>query len=475
MLDAGFAPDFPAEILHELPAQTAKGTAAGVRDLQSLLWSSIDNAESRDLDQIEVAESLPNGDIRILLGIADVDALAPKGSPMDLHAARNTTSVYLGVETFPLFPAELSNDLTSLLEDRERLAVVIDLTIDAEGRVGSVRIDRARVRNRAKLDYEEGGAWLENAGPLPGSLPGLAEQLKLQATAAGRLHAERIRAGALEFESIEPRAVVHDGEVIELALRRKNGARTVIENLMVAANSAMATYLESRGWPSIQRVVRTPERWPRIVAIAAERGERLPPRPDSVALAEFLDRSRSADPEGFADLSLAIVKLIGAGEYVVVRSASEPFSHFGLAVQDYTHATAPNRRYPDVITQRLLKAAIAGEPCPYSAEDLEQIALHCNERAKAARKVERQMRKVAAASFLSGRLGEEFEAIVTGASPKGTFVRVKDPPVEGRVVQGEAGMDVGDKVRVRLVATAPERGFIDFVRTSYGNPGSQPA
>jgi len=470
VIDAGFAPQFPAEVASAVARIDSSGEAAigaEQQDLRSLPWSSIDNAESRDLDQIEVAEELPGGGIRVVIGIADVDSLAPKGSALDRHAAQNATSIYTGVATFPLFPPEISNDRTSLLEDRDRLAVIIDLTVGPDGRVDAVRVARGRVRNRAKLNYEEVGAWLEGAAPLPAPvqrLDGLAEQLRLQAAAAERLQAGRVRAGALEFESIEPQPLMRGHGVIGLDVRGKNAARVLIENLMVAANSAIATFLEKRGWPSIQRVVRTPERWSRIVAIAAEHGGRLPETPDSAALAAFLGESRRASPETFADLSLAIVKLIGAGEYVVVRDAREAFGHFGLAVQDYTHATAPNRRYADLITQRLLKAALAGEPCPYSAEELEQIAQRCNDRAAAARKVERQMRKVAAASFLSGRIGECFDAIVTGVSPKGVFVRVKIPPVEGRVIRGEAGMDVGEKVRVRLVATVPERGFIDFAR-----------
>lgn len=467
MVDTGFVPDFPAGASRELDslARETSARAESVHDLRSMLWSSIDNKESQDLDQIEVAEQLANGDIRVLIGIADVDSRVPKGSALDQHAAQNTTSVYTGVTTFPLFPPEISNNLTSLLEDSDRLAVIIDLTIAVDGRVSAVIVNRALVRNRAKLAYEAVGNWLENVGPAPErvrSSPELAEQLRLQATASERLHTERLRGGALEFETVEPQPVMRDGGVVALELREKNKARMLIENLMVAANSAMATYLERRGWPTLERVVRTPERWPRIVAIAAEHGERLPETPDSVALAAFLEKSRRAHPETFVDLSLAIVKLIGAGEYVVVHDANEPFIHFGLAVQDYTHATAPNRRYADLITQRLLKAALAGGPCPYSAEELGQIAGQCNDRARAARKVDRQMRKVAAASLLSDCIGATFEAIVTGASPKGVFVRVKNPPVEGRVVRGEAGMDVGGRVRVRLLATDPQRGYVDF-------------
>jgi VacB/RNase II family 3'-5' exoribonuclease len=470
MLDAGFSPEFPQAVLQELPAirQASDRLRANppAHDLRGLLWSSIDNPTSRDLDQIEFAERLPNGDIRILLGIADVDALVPKDSEADLHAAQNGMSIYLGVVTFPLFPPEISNDTTSLLQDQDRQAVIIDLTLEARGAVSAASVSKATVRNRAKLDYDSAGGWLENKGRAPqlvDNTSGLADQLHLQFEAAKRFHEERIRAGALEFESIEPQPVMAGQNVIGLNLERKNRARDLIENLMVATNSAIATFLESRDFPSIQRVVRTPERWPRIVALAAEQGTQLPTTPDAVALAEFLARRRRDDPEHFADLSLAIVKLIGAAEYVVIAKGKETEGHFGLAVHDYTHATAPNRRYPDLVTQRLLKAAIAGAPSPYSVDELKEIAARCNDRAKAARKIERLMRKIVAATFLSGRIGETFDALVTGVSPKGTYVRVNNPPVEGRVVRGEAGLDVGEKVRVRLVGTIPERGFIDFV------------
>jgi exoribonuclease-2 len=434
-----------------------------------LLWSSIDNPTSCDLDQIEFAELRPNGDIRILLGIADVDALVAKGSAADLHAAQNGMSIYLGVVTFPLFPPEISNDMTSLLQDQDRQAVIVDVTLSARGAVSAASVSRATVRNRAKLNYDSAGAWLEDTGKAPDlvqNTPGLADQLHLQFDAAKQFHEERIRAGALEFESIEPQPVMEGQNVTGLQLERKNRARDLIENLMVATNSAIATFLESHDSPSIQRIVRTPERWPRIAALAAEQGTKLPATPDAVALAEFLARRRRDDPEHFADLSLAIVKLIGAAEYVVIAKGKETEGHFGLAVHDYTHATAPNRRYPDLVTQRLLKAAIAGAPPPYSVDELEAIVVRCNDRAKAARKIERFMRKIVAATFLSGRIGETFGALVTGVSPKGTYVRVNNPPVEGRVVRGEAGLDVGEKVRVRLIGTIPERGFIDFARAN---------
>jgi len=473
MLEAGFSPEFPQAVLQELPAmkQASDRLQANPQDpdFRKLLWSSIDNPTSRDLDQIEFAERLPNGDIRILLGIADVDALVAKGSAADLHAAQNGMSIYLGVVTFPLFPPEISNDMTSLLQDQDRQAVIIDITLDTHGTVSAASVSKGAVRNRAKLDYDSVGPWLEDTGKAPELVektPGLADQLRLQFDAAKQFHEERIRAGALEFESIEPQPIMEGQNVAGLQLERKNRARDLIENLMVATNSAIAIFLESRGFPSIQRVVRTPERWPRIVALAAEHGTQLPATPDAIALAKFLAQRRHDDPEHFADLSLAIVKLIGAAEYVVLAKGKETEGHFGLAVHDYTHATAPNRRYPDLITQRLLKAAVAGAPPPYTVDELETIVTRCNDRAAAARKIERLMRKIVAATFLSGRIGQTFDAIVTGVSPKGVYVRVNNPPVEGRVVRGEAGLDVGEKVRVRLIGTIPERGFIDFARAN---------
>lgn len=343
----------------------------------------------------------------------------------------------------------------------------MEFTIGEDGQVGAAEVSVARVRNRAKMNYEEVGAWLENHGAAPAAVaqnPALDDQLRLQSDAAERFHEERMRSGALEFETIEPQPVMAGDQIMSLAVDRKNRARDLIENLMVATNTAMARFLETRGIASIQRIVRTPERWPRIVELAAQYGTQLPASADAVALAKFLADRRRTDAEHFPDLSLAIVKLIGAAEYVVVRDTNDVQGHFGLAVQDYTHSTAPNRRYPDLIIQRLLKAAIAKAPTPYSVAELEQIALHCNERAAAARKVERMIRKVAAATFLAHRAGETFPGIVTGASPKGVFVRINNPPAEGRVIRGEPGLDVGDKVRVKLLGTVPEKGFIDFAR-----------
>jgi exoribonuclease-2 len=471
MLENGFEPDTPPEVEHELQSLNSKRPLdvedPMVRDMRSVLWSSIDNHDSRDLDQVEFAERLPNGDIRLMIGIADVDAFVPNGSAIDRHALHNTTSIYTGVRIFPMLPEQLSNHISSLLEDVDRLVVVIELVVDAEGEVPSNKVYRALVRNHAKLVYERIGAWLEGHTPVPpevSKVEGLEEQLRLQDEATERLRTLRKRNGALNLQTIEAKTVAVDGRVVDLVASEHNRARDIIESFMVAANTEMAEFLEAEGQPSIRRVVRTPERWPRIAEIARGFGDNLPDEPDSRALAAFLTRRKAADPLHFPDLSLSIVKLMGPGEYVLERAGAEGEGHFGLAVHDYTHSTAPNRRYPDLITQRLLKAVIAHRPAPYTEAELRDIAERCTEREDAARKVERLMRKASAAVLLGERIGETFDAIVTGVSNKGTFVRLIAPPAEGRVVRGEEGMDVGDKVRVKLLETEPERGFIDFAR-----------
>ena len=467
MLEAGFAPDVPPAAAAEAAALDREQIAAQVaqvRDLRGLLWSSIDNADSRDLDQVEFAEHLPSGEIRLLVGIADVDAFVPAGSAIDRHVATNATSVYTGVVTFPMLPERLSTDLTSLIAGADRLAVVVEFVVGDPAAGSSKRgeprasdVYRALVHNHAKLDYETTGAWLESSGAPPPELadtPGLEAQLRLQDQAAEWLRALRRRNGALDLETIEASLVAADGVV----------ARYLIESLMIAANSVMATFLEDRGVPTIERVVRTPARWPRIVELAATFGEQLPAAPDSRALSDFMERRKQADPAHFPDLSLAVVKLLGSGEYTLVLPGLDDASHFGLAAQDYTHATAPNRRYADLVMQRLIKATLAQLPAPYANAELEAIAERCNERDRAAKKVERRMRKTAAVALMAGRIGDTFDAIVTGVAPKGTFVRLLAPPVEGRVVRGEQGLDVGDRTRVRLVATDYAKGFIDFER-----------
>ncbi|MGB8510386.1 MAG: ribonuclease catalytic domain-containing protein, partial [Pyrinomonadaceae bacterium] len=437
MIDNGFAPDFPPDVSRELQmfagAPDASPADASFKDMRGLLWSSIDNEESRDLDQVEYAERLANGDIRLLIGIADVDHFAHKGSALDIHALANTVSVYTPVAVFPMLPEKLSTDLSSLLEDVDRLAVVIELAVSGDGVVSSTDVYRAVVRNRAKLVYESAGAWLEGRASAPAAfarVEGLEEQIKLQDETKERLRALRRKNGALELESVEAVPIVTDGKITDLRARVHNRAQDIIESFMVAANTAMAEFLEAKGVPSLRRVVRTPERWPRIVELAESFGEHLPAAPDSPALAEFLARRRAADAAHYPDLSLSVMKLMGPGEYAVEAPGVEQEGHFGLAVHDYTHSTAPNRRYPDLVTQRCLKQVIAGDAAAYTRDELEAIAERCNRMEDAARKVERLMRKAAAAVLLSNRLGETFDAIVTGASGKGTFVRLLAPPAE---------------------------------------------
>lgn len=454
----GFHVDFPAHSL----AEPHDGDDPHLVDERALLWSSIDNRESTDLDQIEVAEALADGVIRVKLGIADVDAFVPAGSVLDRHAADVTCSLYAGVATFPMLPDELSSDLTSLLAGVDRLAVVTQIDVAKDGSIVDAKIYRAHVRNHAKLVYEDIGAFLEAHGPGP-SDPAIAAQVRLQDEAAQRLRKRRIDHGALQLETVEARAVAKDGDVVDLTLTLKSRARELIEDLMIAANGATARWLEERRFASIRRMVRRPRRWDRIVALAATFAYELPAEADPVALAQFLGARREADPKHFADVSLSVVKLLGPGEYAVADPEA-PEGHFGLAVDDYAHSTAPNRRYGDLVTQRLLKAAARGEKTPYDAAALLPIAERCTERENHARKFERTMRKVGAAVFLSHRIGAELDAIVTGANDKGTFVRTIEPPAEGRVVEGQDGLDVGDRIRVRLVATEPSRGFIDFIK-----------
>jgi len=467
MLAHGFHPDFPPEIQTQIAAiRAAKPVAPGpaVKDLRNLLWSSIDNDTSRDLDQIEYAEKQPDGSTRVLVGIADVDGAVPKGSPIDQHASEEGVSVYTGVETFPMLPEELSTDLTSLLEDGDRPAIIIDISVAANGIVQSGQSYRALVRNRAQLTYSHVGPWLEGTGEAPAKVAAsvdLQSQLKVQDEAAQRMRAARFKSGALAIDSIETTPTLINGQVTGLQTMLKNRATELIEDFMIAANEVIARLLSSSGAASIRRVVKTPERWPRIVELAATFGEKLPDTPDSSALNNFLVKRKAVDPVHAPDLSLAIVKLMGPGEYIVERPGDPPQGHFGLAVHDYTHATAPNRRYADLVTQRLIKSGDS-----YTAAELDVIARNCTLREDMARKVERVMKKRIAAVALSGRIGQVFKGVVTGITPKGTFVRIVDPPAEGRVVRGEAGLDVGDQVGVKLLDTDAQRGFIDFGRTS---------
>lgn len=458
----GFVVDEP----DALATTAAAAIPAGVRDERALPWTSIDNHESTDLDQIETSERLAGGAIRVRLGIADVDAFAPKDSPLDRRAAINTTSLYAGVVTFPMLPDAISSGVSSLLEGQERLAVVTSFVVSKDGDVSGVEVYQARVVNREKLVYDEVGPWLDGRGSIPDALarqPELEAQVLMQDEAARRLRRRRTERGALELETVEARAVAKKGGDVEVEVVNTNRARELIEDLMIAANSATASWLEERRYASLRRVVRTPRRWDRLVALAQSLGATLPAEPDVRALSVMLEAQRAARPDDFAELSLSVVKLLGPGQYAVA-DPDYPEGHFGLAVDDYAHATAPNRRYGDLVIQRILKAAARGAPSPYSVPELQAVADRCTERETHARKFERTMRKVAMSLHLSTRLGAEFDAVVTGVTPKGTFVRLLDPPAEGRVVRDEGGLDVGDTLRVRLVATEPTRGFIDFVR-----------
>ena len=468
MIERKLEPDFSPAAQQETAGIRGPATAAeGVRDLRGLLWASIDNDDSRDLDQLTVAEPLAGGRVRILVAVADVDALVKKGSALDGHAAHNTTSVYTPAVIFPMLPEALSTNLTSLNEDQDRVAVVADMVFDADASLVESQLYRAHVHNRAKLAYRSVAAWLDGEGPAPQrvqDVAGLDENLRLQDRIAQKLAEVRHRHGALSLETIEARAVFKGDAVTDLELERKNRAKQLIEDFMIATNGVTAAYLESKKLPSLRRVLRSPERWERIMRVADQYGVKLPAEPDAAALEAFLAQRRKADPEKFPDLSLTIVKLVGRGEYAVDLPGGTAPGHFGLAVRDYSHSTAPNRRFPDVITQRLLKSALTGVPMPYTIAELNDLAAHCTEKEDDATKVERQVRKSAAALLLAGRIGERFEAIVTGASPSGTWVRVFQPPVEGRLDGGEEGLDVGDRTRVKLVSTNVQRGYIDFVR-----------
>ena len=466
----GFTPQYPQSVIQEVNALTDKvplydkGTT---QDLRTLLWSSIDNSDSMDLDQLEYCERRPGGEIRVRVAVADVDIYVPRKSHADGYAAHNGTSIYTGIVTFPMLPDRLSKDISSLLPDRDRLAVVAGYTILPDGSIRPEEVHRALVRNKAKLVYEELGEWLEGTGPIPPlvrDIAGLKDQILLQADAARVLRKKRMEQGALDLQTIEPQPVVEGDKVRDLVVLKQNMARIVIEEFMVAANRTMVSFLGNAGIPMIQRVVRVPKYWDEIILTAASFGVRLPPSPDVKALASFLKKQKDADPERFPDLSLTIIKLLGPGEYMTLEPGAPPTGHFSMAVTDYTHGTAPNRRYVDVINQRLIKSVLDNTPSPYTLDSLVDHAIWLSDREKGSKKVERFMRKAAAAVLLQDRIGDVFEAFVTGASEKGTYVRLITPPAEGRVVHGERGMWVGQKVNVRLLKTDPYNGFIDFER-----------
>jgi exoribonuclease-2 len=471
MLQRGLQPDFSPDVIAELNrlTQPAAISDAPVRDLRSLLWCSIDNDDSMDLDQLSVADPQAGGSVKILVAIADVDALVKKGTAIDGHASTNTTSVYTAAEIFPMLPEKLSTDLTSLADGKDRLAIVVEMSIAADATVSASEIYRAAVRNRAKLAYDSVAAWLEGTAPAPPGLAavaGMDEQLRIQDRVAQSLRKVRQEHGALQLDTLEVRAVVAGDAIADLKPDERNRAKELIEDFMVAANGVTAKFLEQRNVPSLRRVLQTPKHWDGIVALAARTGDRLPEAPDAVALDAFLAKRRKLDPLRFPDLSLAVIKLLGSGEYVLDVPGQPAVGHFALAVKDYTHSTAPNRRFPDLITQRLLKAALAGEPSPYSNAELSALALHCTQQEDNADKVERQVGKSAAALLLASRIGAQFDGIVTGASDKGTWVRISGPVVEGRIVRGFAGLHVGDRVRVQLLHTDVARGFIDFATLS---------
>jgi exoribonuclease-2 len=477
MRENGFSLDHPpgtaeqlAELWHRVnPAEAGSHIVleSGVRDLRRLPWSSIDNDTSRDLDQLEVAEPQQDGATRLMVAIADVDAFVAKDSPIDRFAADQTTTVYTGVRNFPMLPEALSTDATSLLEAGDKLTLVVDFIISADGRVDSSSVYRAVVRNTAQLAYDEVGPWLDGRAPAPRKVagaPGLDAQLRLQHRVAQALRTERHRHGALNLQTIETRPIVRNQEVVSLETQDKNSATALIEDFMIAVNEIIARLLESRNVSSIRRVVREPARWARIVALAASSGVRLPAAPDSKALNDFLLARARADPDRFPDLSLAVVKLMGPGEYVLERPGERGAGHFGLAIDDYTHSTAPNRRFADLVTQRLVKALLENAPPPYRDDALATIAANCTAKANAARKVEREMSKRIAAVALQRRIGQRFDAVVTGVTPHGTFVRIVDPHVEGLLARGQEGLDVGDRLPVTLMRTDVDRGFIDFAR-----------
>jgi len=467
MLARGLAPDFTPAALAELDAIRAPAVAADAttRDLRQLLWCSIDNDDSRDLDQLSVAEVLPDGATKIYVAIADVSAVVRQGSALDGHARQNTTSVYTAAQIFPMLPERLSTDLTSLNFAADRLAIVIEMVFAADATLTTSAIYPATVRNRAKLAYHSVAAWLEGNAPLPpaiGAVAGQAEKIQHQNSVARQLAELRHLRGALSLETLQTRPVFADGILTGLEADTPNPAKRLIEDLMIASNGVTARFLAAKKFPSIRRVVRTPAHWDRIVEFAAEHGATLPSAPDAKALEQFLVAAKAANPAGFPELSLCVIKLMGAGEYVLELPGGNITGHFGLAVKDYAHSTAPNRRFPDVITQRLLKAALAGRPPPYPSEELAALARHCTEQEDAAKKVERQVGKSAAALLLHSRIGERFDAVVTGASDKGTWVRITQPPVEGKLERAAASLRVGDRLRVELIYTDVERGFIDF-------------
>lgn len=469
MLEKGLVPDLPAQAAAELSRIHSPATEMDdrIRDLRTLTWCSIDNDDSRDLDQLTTATVMPYGLIQILVAIADVDALVKRNSAIDDHALQNTTSVYTVAQIFSMLPEKLSTNLTSLNYESDRLAIVVAMVFDDDGKLKSSDVYRAIVRNHAKLAYNSVANWLEGHGSIPegiAAVAGLQENLRLQDQVAQKLKAIRHAYGALDLETIETRPVFVGDILKDLVIDHRNRAKDLIADFMIAANGVVARFLASHHRPSLRRVVRKPKRWDRIVELAGDWGFLLPKEPSSTSLEDFLVMAQAADPLRFPDLSLSVIKLLGPGEYVAQLLGDVAPGHFGLAVGDYAHSTAPNRRYPDVITQRLLKSILQNTAIPYSDDELTSLAAHCTQAEDSAKKVERQVRKSAAALLLQFRIGEVFDAITTGAASKGTWVRILHPPIEGRLISGHEGVDVGHRVRVQLIHVDVDRGFIDFKR-----------
>ncbi|MDD4309883.1 MAG: RNB domain-containing ribonuclease [Candidatus Cloacimonetes bacterium] len=467
MLDRGLLPDFKPETLRELdrinlPATDAKSKP---RDLRDLLWCSIDHSDTHSIDQLTCAEALPNNEVKIYVAISDVDALVKLGSAIDMHARHNTCSIYTSVEMYPMLHRKLSSDFTSLSQAKDRLAMVVEMIFDSRGYLKSSQVYTALVKNRAKLNYNSISAWLEGKEPLPevaARVMGLDANLRLQDGIAAKLSSLRHERGALDYEIPLAHPVFEDDKVKELASVPTNRARDIVTDFMIAANQAVAFFLIEHNYPSFRRVVKTPARWDRINALAALRGWKLPQEPSSESLNKFLQNQKTTHPNAFASLSYAISKLLGAGEYSIELPNVSYSGNFCLAMKDYTHSTAPNRRFPDLITQRLLKASLSGNPSPYGIPELEALAGHCTKMEDAVKKVERQVAKSVAAMHLHTRIGEHFEAIVTGASQKGTWVQIRHPHVEGKLMDAGTDLDVGERVTVKLISTNVDKGFIDF-------------
>lgn len=466
MKERGLKPDFSAQEIQQLELinQPASATAETV-DLRSLLWCSIDNDDSRDLDQLTYAEKDKESYL-FWIAVADVSSLVKKNTPIDRHAQINTTSVYTPAKIFPMLPEKLSTDLTSLNENEDRMAMVVKILMNKTGEIENFTIFPAIVHNHAKLAYNAVGDWLEGKSNAPDKVknsPKLEETLRLQHEIAQMLKESRHEAGSLTLISSEPKVKVESDNHIVIQPSYQNFAQQLIEEFMIAANRAMAQSFSKAKLPNLRRVVRIPKYWDRIVEVAKDLGEILPSKPDSKALDLFLIKRKKVDPESFPDLSLTIIKLLGSGEYVVETDADSHLGHFGLALSDYTHSTAPNRRFPDLISQRQYKAFLSGEAPPYTLDELKRLAIQCSKQEDAAKKVQRQLNKSAAAAVLSSQIGTVFKGIITGSNEKGVWVRIFNPPVEGKVVSALKKLEVGDRVTIKLKSVDVAKGFIDFI------------